>query len=138
MPVLPLTGATLRVFVHVVAATLWVGAMVASAWLEPRVQRSESEELWLVADGVRSAAWVAYLVLWATGIANLVAVGAATESSRYGASVVAKLGLVVASGVSFWAMRDRSSARVTVWMATVATLGALGALLVGVQLGDAA
>lgn len=134
---LPLTAATLRIFVHVVAATVWVGAMVASAWLEPRVRRSGSEELWVVADGVRGAAWVAYLVLWATGIANLVAVGAATESSRYGASVVAKLGLVAASGVSFWALPDRSSARVAVWLATVATVGALGALLVGVQLGDA-
>ena len=134
---LPLTGATLRVFVHVMAATVWVGAMVASAWLEPRVRRSGSEELRVVADGLRGAAWAAYLALWATGIANLVAVGAATESSRYGASLLAKLGLVAASGVSYWALRDNTSARVVVWLATVAILGALGALLVGVQLGDA-
>lgn len=66
------------------------------------------------------------------------AADAATQSSRYGASVVAKLALVAGSGAAFWAVRDKESPQVTAEVAAAGVLAAVGALLVGVQLGEAA
>lgn len=133
---LPLTGDTLRLFVHVVAAVAWVGGTLLSMWLGPKARQGGSDAWEEVADAVRGAAWMGFAVLWVTGILNFVTVGSAVESSSYGGSLLAKLALASAGGAAFWAV-PYARPRASKWLASAAALGAIGALLVGVQLGGA-
>lgn len=124
----------LRAAAHLLPAVVWVGAQLGLAWLRPRAARADSDELWDVTEQLAAAGWVAYWLLWLTGIVNLVAAGDATQQGRYGALVLAKIGAVTASGLVARAALDATNAR---WLrvgAMATALAALAALLLGIAL----
>lgn len=147
---LDVTTTTLRVFLHVLAATVWVGGQLALASVVPVVRREAGTvPLRAVARRFQQVAWPAYAVLVATGVWNLFAVDVADASGEYLATLFAKLGLVAVSGVaaaghalatgpSVAAARDEAEARRrrarSGALAGVSLLAALGALFLGVLL----
>jgi putative copper export protein len=72
--VLPITATTLRLFVHVLAATVWVGGQIAVAGLVPVLRGISTDAPRLAARRFAVVAWPAFAVLVATGIWNLVEV----------------------------------------------------------------
>src|SRR5690242_1652119 len=96
---LPVHASTIRLFLHVLAATVWVGGQIVLAALVPAVRRAGGRESTRVmARRFQFVAWPAFVVLVATGIWNLTAVDVGDRSNAYLTTLTVKLALVVASG----------------------------------------
>lgn len=132
---LPVTVDEVRLFLHVLAATIWVGGQLTLAGLVPVVRRAGADVPRAVARQFNRIAWPAFLVLIATGIWNITANSDELHhNADYRATLWAKLGFVVLSGLSAYLhTRARSKAGLAIWGAGTA-LFALLALFFGVVL----
>jgi uncharacterized membrane protein len=130
-------ASTVRLFLHVLAATVWVGGQIVLAALVPAVRRAGgAESTRAVARRFQLVAWPAFVVLVATGIWNLMAVDVGDRSSAYLTTLTVKLVLVVVSGLCAFghiALVRRAPALGGA-LAGVALLAALGATFLGVLL----
>jgi putative copper export protein len=132
--VLPVTWATVRVFLHVLAATVWVGGQLTLAGLVPGLRSIGPDAPRTVARRFNQIAWPAFGVLVATGIWNLNE-DDPNWDTEYGRTVMVKIVVVAASGVSaFLHTQARRPAGLAVFGA-LSGLTALTALFLGVQLG---
>jgi putative copper export protein len=131
--VLPVSWTTLRLFLHVLAATVWVGGQLTLAGLVPGLRRLSPEAPRVVARRFNGIAWVAFTVLIATGIWNIIAIRP-DWSSSYGTTLIVKLFVVAASGLTaLFHARSRSTAGLAVFGA-LSGVTALGGLFLGVLL----
>jgi putative copper export protein len=131
--VLPIHLQTLRLYLHVLAATVWVGGQLTLAGLVPGLRTLGSDAPRTVARRFNRLAWPAYAVLVVTGVWNIIAIDP-SWSGRYGTTLIVKLIVVVLSGASAAAhTASRSRAGLAVWGA-VTGASALVALLLGVML----
>jgi putative copper export protein len=132
--VLPVTWATVRVFLHVTAATVWVGGQLTLAGLVPGLRALGEDAPRRVARRFNRIAWPAFGVLVATGIWNVLDVSPVWDSA-YGRTLMVKIAIVAASGLSAFAHAEaRSRAGLAVFGAA-SGLTALTALFLGVMLG---
>jgi putative copper export protein len=132
--VLPITWATVRVFLHVTAATVWVGGQLTLAGLVPGLRGIAPDAPRLVARRFNRIAWVAFAVLVATGIWNILALDP-VWSSEYGVTLMVKITVVAISGVTAFL---HSIARTKTGLAVFGALSAVSALaavFLGVMLG---
>ena len=130
---LPVSWTTIRLFVHLLAATVWVGGQLVVAGLVPGLRRLDPELPRAVARRFAAIAWPAFAVLVLTGIWNLLA-APVTWDGRYGATLMAKLAVVTASGVSAFVHGRARSRSALAAFGALAGLTALGALFLGLQL----
>ena len=131
---LPIDASTIRVFLHVVAATIWVGGQLTLAGLVPGLRALSPDAPRAVARRFNRIAWPAFGVLVATGIWNILELEPDWDSD-YGRTVMVKILVVTASGASAFAhTAARSKAALAVFGAA-SGLTALAALFLGVQLG---
>ena len=124
---------TVRLFLHVLAATIWVGGQITLAALVPVLRRLGAEIPRAAARRFNLIAWPAFGVLVLTGIWNIVAVRSQITGS-YETTLVVKLIVVVISGVTA-ALHAR--ARSAPWLAVFGALtgiSALAALFLGILL----
>jgi putative copper export protein len=135
--VLPIHVATIRLFLHVLGATVWVGGQVVLAGVVPVVRRVGGiQTARAVARRFQLIAWPAFGLLVATGIWNLFAVEVGEQSTSYTTTLLVKLILVALSGIGagghiFFARRRPALGGI---LAALALLAALGATFVGVLL----
>jgi putative copper export protein len=124
---------TVRLFLHVLAATVWVGGQITLAVLVPVLRRLGSGIPRTAARRFNQVAWPAFAVLIVTGIWNVIAVHAQISGS-YQTTLVVKLVVVGVSGVTaVLHARARSTAGLAVFGALTG-LSALAALFLGVLL----
>src|SRR5436190_6107382 len=129
--VLPVTVTSVRLFLHVLAATVWVGGQLTLAGLVPGLRAISPDAPRTVARRFNRIAWPAFGVLVATGIWNILAVKA-TFTGAYGVTLMVKLTVVTVSGLSaFLHAQSRSKAGLAVWGA-LAGLSAIAAVFFGV------
>ena len=124
---------TIRLFLHVLAATIWVGGQITLAALVPVLRRLGAEIPRAAARRFNPVAWPAFAVLVITGIWNIAAVQSQIHGS-YETTLVVKLIVVVISGVTA-ALHAR--ARNPRWIAVFGALtglSALAALFLGILL----
>jgi len=123
---------TLRLFLHVLAATIWVGGQLTLAALVPALRAAGAEVPKAAARAFNRVAWPAFAVLVLTGIWNVVA--GSDDSAAYQSTLMVKYTLVLLSGVTaLLHARATSKAGMAVFGALTG-LTALGALFVGVVL----
>jgi putative copper export protein len=130
---LPVSWDTIRLFLHVLAATIWVGGQITLAALVPVLRRLGTELPRAAARRFNQIAWPAFGVLIITGIWNIAAVRSQIHGS-YETTLVVKLIVVAISGVTA-ALHAR--ARSTTWLAVFGALtgiSALAALFLGILL----
>lgn len=123
---------TVRLFLHVLAATIWVGGQLVLGAAVPALRRQDAEAPGVVARSYAAIAWPAFAVLIATGVWNIVAVGHQPASWQHALQL--KLAFVAISGVGAF-IHQRANSKL--WLAlggAMAGLGALVALLYGVRL----
>jgi putative copper export protein len=131
--VLPIGEVTIRVFLHVLAATVWVGGQLTLAGLVPGLRAISPDAPRTVARRFNQIAWPAFAVLVATGVWNILALEP-DWSSDYGTTLIVKLAVVVVSGVTaLLHARARSKAGLAVFGALTG-ISALAALFLGVVL----
>jgi putative copper export protein len=125
----------LRLFLHITAATIWVGGQLTLAALVPALRSADAEAPRAAARAFRRVAWPAFGVLVLTGIWNVVVVNG-EENPPSQANLGIKYALVLVSGVSaFLHERSTSKRGLAVWGA-VAGLSAVLAVLWGVVLAE--
>jgi putative copper export protein len=123
---------TVRLFLHVLAATVWVGGQLTLAALVPVLRRQGPEAPRAAARRFNLVAWPAYGVLIVTGIWNIAAVSPMTAAYRN--TLILKLVVVAASGITaVLHARSKSTVGLAVWGALTG-LTALAALFLGVLL----
>jgi putative copper export protein len=132
-PVLAVHLDTVRLFLHVLAATVWVGGQVTLAGLLPTVRLLGPDATRAVARGFNRIAWPAFVVLVATGIWNITA-AAPSGDTAYDATLALKIAVVVLSGVAAAAHGRSTSPRALAIWGALGGLAALGALFLGVLL----
>ncbi|MEZ5227386.1 MAG: hypothetical protein R2710_12130 [Acidimicrobiales bacterium] len=112
----------LRLFVHVLAASVWVGGQVILAGLVPRLRPFGPEAIKTAANGFAIVAWPAFVIAFVTGIWNMLAVDYSNVPG-WNATLGIKILLVVAAGASA-ALHSTSQRR-----AIMAITGAAGGIL---------
>ena len=135
--VLPVDATTIRLFLHVLAATVWVGGQIALAGVVPVVRRvGGAEATRAVARRFQFVAWPAFALLVVTGVWNLFAVKVGDQSGRYLTTLLVKLILVAVSGAFAAAHIVVARRRPALGgaLAGLALLAALGATFLGVLL----
>jgi len=124
---------TIRVFLHVLAATVWVGGQITLAALVPVLRRLGAEIPRAAARRFNQVAWPAFAVLVITGIWNIIAVRSQVTGS-YETTLVVKLIVVAISGISAALhARARNPAGLAVFGALTG-VSALAALFLGILL----
>ena len=126
---------TVRLFLHVLAATIWVGGQLTLAVLVPVLRRFGADAPGAAARRFNQVAWTAFGVLIVTGIWNIVAVRSQISgSASYRTTLIVKLVVVVVSGITA-ALHIRSrTARSRAVFGALTGLSALAALFLGVLL----
>ena len=130
---LGVTWDTIRLFLHVLAATIWVGGQLTLAALVPVLRKAGADIPRAAARRFNQVAWPAFAVLIITGIWNVVVVRSQVTGS-YETTLVVKLVVVLISGVTA-ALHAR--ARGTAGRAVFGALtgvSALAALFLGILL----
>jgi putative copper export protein len=122
----------IRLTLHILAATIWVGGMIVLAGLTGPLRRAAPAALAPAGRAFAWVAWPAFAVLIVTGIWNLVAGG--TVSNAYQATLMVKLLLVVLSGLGAALHTFAKNPTLKGIWGTVALVGALGAVLLGVAM----
>ena len=124
----------LRLTLHVLAATVWVGGQLTLGALVPTVRTFGPDATRAVARRYNQVAWPAFGVLVLTGVWNLLEVDVADRSTAYQVSLFVKLLVVAASGIgALLHTKAPTKAGLAVWGA-VGLVGALAAVVLGIQL----
>jgi len=124
---------TIRLFLHVLAATVWVGGQITLAALVPALRRLGTDIPRVAARRFNQVAWPAFAVLVITGIWNVIAVRSQIHGS-YETTLIVKLIVVAISGVSAALhARAHSPAGLAVFGALTG-ISALAALFLGILL----
>ena len=120
---------TIRLFLHVLAASIWVGGQITLAALVPALRSAGAEVPKAAANAFARVAWPAFAVLVLTGIWNVLA-----EDHLDQATLGVKYVLVLLSGVSAF-LHGRASSRrqMAVWGALTG-ISAIATLFVGILL----
>jgi putative copper export protein len=132
--VLPLSATTIRLFLHVFAATIWVGGQLTLGALLPTVRTLDPRVRRDLARGFNRVAWPAFGLLVISGIWNVLEVHVGATGTRYQITLFFKLLLVAVSGIAaFLHLQARTRAGLAVWGA-VGALSSVAALFFGVWL----
>ena len=134
---LPVHAATIRLFLHILGATVWVGGQIALAGIVPVLRRTAGPDITrAAARRFQMIAWPAFALLLATGVWNLFAVHVEDRSSEYLTTLFVKLLLVAVSGACALGhiMIARQRPALGGALAGLALLAALGATFLGVVL----
>lgn len=123
---------TTRLFLHVLAATIWVGGQIVLASAVPALRRVSAEAPRAAARAYNRVAWPAFGVLVLTGGWNVVAEG--DRGGGYRHVLAAKLGVVLLSGLAAFGHSRASSARASAVLGSASALCAVAALLLGIVL----
>jgi putative copper export protein len=123
---------TLRLFLHVLAATVWVGGQLVLAALVPALRGAGEGVTATAARAFNRVAWPAFAVLVVTGVWNVVAVD--DGSDAFQPTLMVKYVLVLASGVTAYVHQRATSRTMMAVFGALTGLCALGAIFVGVLL----
>jgi putative copper export protein len=122
-----------RLSLHVLAASVWVGGQITVAGLVPTARKLGTDAPRQVARAFSRLSWPAYAVLLATGVWNVAAVHSGQPHS-WDVLLGVKIAVVLLAGLSAWLHgRARSRAGLAGWGA-VTSLSSLAALVMGVFL----
>ena len=124
---------SLRLFLHVLAATIWVGGQLTLGALVPVLRKAGADVPRIAARQFGRIAWTAFAVLVATGFWNLASYDGKDRHS-YTATITVKLILVGLSGIAA-AVHSTAKSRALLGISGgLAALFAMGALFFGIVL----
>jgi hypothetical protein len=125
---------SLRLFLHVLGASVWVEGQITLAALVPVLRGLGPGAAAAAARRFAAVAWPAFALLVGTGVWNLVAEHVEDRSSAYRTTLSVKLAVVVLSGLAAWLHARSTTPRARGTWGAISGLTALGALLLGVVL----
>lgn len=123
----------IRLSLHVLAATIWVGGQLTLAGLVPAARSLGEGAPATLARAFARVQWPAYVVLLATGIWNVAAVHAGQPPVWQGV-LDAKIAVVLAAGLGAWLHTRATTKRGLAAWGAVSALASIAALVLGVFL----
>jgi putative copper export protein len=126
---------SVRLWLHVLGACVWVGGQLTLAALVPALRLAGPDVPRRAARAFNRIAWPAYGLLVLTGVWNVVAVATEDDTgTAYQVVLGVKVAVVAASGLTAWMHTRATTPRgLAVWGALTG-LTALSALYLGVLL----
>ena len=105
---LTITESAVRLFLHLLAACVWVGGQITLGVIVPALRPAADDpdpeaaraRIRAVARRFEVAAWIAFAVLLLTGIWNLTAAQVGDQSTEWLVTLFVKLALVAVSGIA--------------------------------------
>lgn len=131
---LPVTTDTIRLFLHVLAATVWVGGQLTLAGLVPGLRALDPDAPRAAARRFNRIAWPAFAVLIVTGVWNVLESSVGDRGTDWQVTLLVKLVVVALSGVSAATHAATASRVVLAVGGAVAGASSLAALFLGLQL----
>jgi putative copper export protein len=132
--VLSPTVDTVRLFLHVLGASVWVGGQIVLAGLVPRLRALAPDATKVAANAFARIAWPAFAVVVLTGFWNLAEIDVGNTTTEYQITLFVKIALAVASGAGA-AVHSVGRSKVALAVGgALGLLGALGAMFLGVAL----
>ena len=125
---------TLRLTLHVLAATVWVGGQIVLAGLVGPSRRLGVEAPKELARAFARMAWPAYAVLVLTGFWNISTFTWSDQTTAWKTVLIVKIVVVVLAGLgAFLHQRATSKAQLALW-GSVAGTASIAALVMGILL----
>lgn len=124
----------IRLSLHVLAASVWVGGQITLALLVPLLRARDPELPRIAARGFNKFAWPAFGVLLVTGVWNIAATDDDHHGNAYSTVLLLKLLLVAGSGLSAYLHIQAKDRRQLALWGALSGITAIGALVVGVVL----
>ncbi len=134
MPMLEATisADTIRIFLHVVGVTVWVGGQVVMLALLPVLRSAGVEGLpSKAAQAFQKVAWPAFGLAFVTGIWNIFAVDMTNASTGYSMVFGIKFLLVLISGAAAFAHARTTKASIRAMTGALGFLTAVIAMFLG-------
>jgi putative copper export protein len=125
---------TVRLFLHVLAATVWVGGQIVLLGLLPTARQLGPEAPKRLADAFARLAWPAYAVLVITGFWNISTFTFADQTTSWKIILVVKIVVVALAGLATVLHTRAKSKRALAFWGGVAGLSSVAALLFGILL----
>jgi putative copper export protein len=132
---LPVTVDAVRLFLHVLAAALWVGGQFTVAALLPVLRAAGADVPRAAARQFGRVAWVAFAVLIVTGIWNIAAAND-TNANGYQTTLGIKMAFVALSGLAAWWHQRAKSRLALAAGGAAAAVFSLVALFLGMVLAE--
>ena len=126
-----------RTFLHILAASVWVGGQIVLGGLVPQVRKSSPDALKSIANAFGRVAWPAFGIAVITGMWNIMAVDVSGMDSSYQITLALKVAAVALAGIAAAAHANTKSKLVLALGGAIGLLASLGALYIGVLLGTA-
>ena len=123
---------TVRLFLHVLAATVWVGGQITLAALVPALRAAGAEVPRAAARAFNRVAWPAFGVLLVTGVWNVLAEPG--DDPAYERTLMVKYTLVLVSGVTAFLHARAGSRGAMAAFGALTGLSAIATLFVGILL----
>lgn len=123
-----------RLSLHVLAATVWVGGQLVVAGLLPTVRGLGEGATQRIAQAFGRLSWPAYWLLIATGIWNYAAIAHGEATKSWNAVFGIKMVVVLVAGLGAYLHTKASSPKARGLYAGVGTLASITALVLGVAL----
>jgi putative copper export protein len=128
---------SLRIFLHVLAAAVWVGGQIVLGGIVPRIRKSSPEALKPIANAFARIAWPALGITVVTGMWNIMEVDVTAMDSSYHVTLALKMVAVVLSGLAAAAHANTKNKLVLALGGAIGLVASLGALYLGVLLSSA-
>jgi len=127
---------TIRIFLHILGASVWVGGQIVLAGLVPTLKELGDDAPKKAARAFNRIAWPFFLLAVVTGLWNMAEVDIVDRSSSYQAGVLLKLAIVAISGVSAYLHTTATKRSALALWGAVGGVSALTALFLGAMLGN--
>jgi putative copper export protein len=132
--VLPVTADTVRLSLHVLAATIWVGGQFVLAGLLPSLRGLGDDAPRTVARAYNRIAWPAFAVLVATGIWNLVELPVGDFDTEWQVTLFVKILIVAVAGVAAAVHAGVRSRGLIAATGAISGLASIAAVVLGIML----
>lgn len=124
----------LRLTLHVLAATVWVGGQFVVAGLLPTIRGLGDGAPQKIARAFGRLSWPAFWLLVATGVWNYLAIQHASATSSWNAVFGIKMVAVLVAGLGTYLHTKASTPRARGIYAGLGTFASIAALVLGVAL----
>ena len=91
---------TVRLFLHVLAASVWVGGQIVLVGVVPAIRVSHPDATRLVAKAYSRVAWPAFGIVVVTGLWNLSEIPVTDSDTPYQVTLFLKITLAIVSGAA--------------------------------------
>jgi putative copper export protein len=125
---------TLRLTLHVLAASVWVGGQFVVLGLLPTVREFGEGAPRKIAQAFGRLSWPAFWLLVATGVWNYLAINHANATPSWNAAFGVKMLMVVVAGAGTFLHTKATTAKSRGIYAGVGALASIAALVLGVAI----